>query len=222
MINRHTDVFVYVFDAKDAVSTEDKLKSAVAAYIRANPTAVHDVAEISDGLLQIGRTPQGKPYLPGCPGIHVSVSHSGDYWVCGVSEVNLGIDIQEHTTLRNETTEEAAARLLRIARRHFHSPEQEYLASSAYRRFFRVWTAKESYVKYTGRGIDDHFSEFCVIPPSEGAASLPDLSPNGDPVCWSTAANRFAQMELAPKYTLCVCVDASVRPTIRLVKQDYR
>ena len=50
-------------------------------------------------------------------------------------------------------------RYVNMAKRFFHEKEADYVQEKApYQRFFRVWAAKESYVKYTGKGID----EMCI------------------------------------------------------------
>ena len=39
------------------------------------------------------------------------------------------------------------------------------LEQTGYADFFRIWTAKESYAKFTGRGIDSAFKQFNVCAP---------------------------------------------------------
>lgn len=39
-------------------------------------------------------TPEGKPYFPARPAFHYSISHSGEWVVCAVGAVPLGVDIQ--------------------------------------------------------------------------------------------------------------------------------
>jgi len=93
-----------------------------------------------------------KPYLKALPHIGVSVSRSGERWVCAVSEQPLGIDLQQENFSGTE----------RIARRFFHPAEQAFLAERP-DAFFSVWTAKESYVKFTGEGVTDQFGDFSVV-----------------------------------------------------------
>jgi 1,4-alpha-glucan branching enzyme len=52
----------------------------------------------------------------------------------------------------------------KLASRYFHPLEQAYLEKDPWEGFFRIWTAKESFVKRTGRGIDHHLSELCILP----------------------------------------------------------
>lgn len=147
----------------------------------------------------IARTERGKPYFPSRPDIHFNVSHSGKYFVCAFSGSPVGIDIQEHTLRKGETEKSAAPRLQKIAARFFHPAEKKYIKNDTFLRFYRVWTAKEAFVKYTGKGIDGDFSKFSAI-----TDSIPPLEP-GKPALWHTDNAHFLQMMLDDGYTICIC-----------------
>ena len=117
---------------------------------------------------EILRQQRGKPYFAGSENVHFSVSHSGEYVAVAFAESPVGIDLQQHRSRGYETREEAIARHKKLASRYFHPQEQAYLEKDPWEGFFRIWTAKESFVKRTGRGIDHHLSELCVLP--DGAA----------------------------------------------------
>ena len=86
-----------------------------------------------------------------------------------MAPTEVGLDLQLHTKGRKE----------RISSRFFHPQENEYLRRCAYRDFFDIWAAKESYVKYTGQGIDENFASFTAAAPTAPAAknSYEILSP---------------------------------------------
>lgn len=90
----------------------------------------------------------GKPYFSNYPQFHFSISHSGDYAVCAVSEKEVGVDIQEIRPVKTD-----------IAKRFFTEDEKAWIAQDA-RHFFRIWSAKESYVKLTGRGMAEGLTTF--------------------------------------------------------------
>ena len=98
----------------------------------------------------IGRTDRGKPVFSGETDRFLSLSHSGRFFACAVSDGKVGLDIQEHQPGRYE----------QICRKWFHPFERAYLETWGYEHFFEVWTAKESFVKYTGMGMDEHFGAF--------------------------------------------------------------
>ena len=136
------------------------------------------LAGISDGV--IARTDRGKPYLISHPSVHLSVSHSGDYWVCAIGDKPVGIDLQRHTDVRR----------MALARRFFHPDETTYLQETDCADFFRIWAAKESFVKCTGTGIAGQFAAFSVI--RNGGIAAPD-------------GYTLTEFPFLPGYTLFLC-----------------
>lgn len=97
----------------------------------------------------------GKPYLVNEPGIHFSLSHSGNWAVCAISDHPVGVDIERIESGRHD-----------IASRFFHREEVRYLntllPSARDDAFYKLWTLKESFVKTTGRGLDLPLRSFCI------------------------------------------------------------
>lgn len=101
-----------------------------------------------------------KPRFPAFPDFHYNISHSGGVAVCGLSDHPIGIDLQK--------IPEDPRQILRIAKRFFSSMEQEALQllldrnepEALCRLFCRYWTARESYIKLTGRGLAESFENF--------------------------------------------------------------
>lgn len=89
---------------------------------------------------------------------HVSVSDTKNFWACAFSEKPVGIDVEE---LSRKAAPNAVKRL--------HPAEREYLGvlsegSSEWKEeFLSVWTKKEAYSKYMGKGLGLGFSGFCVL-----------------------------------------------------------
>ena len=87
----------------------------------------------------------GKPFIKGREALFISASHSGEYFVCAISDAPVGIDVQE----------EREGRLSRISKRYFSAEEQAYVKERGEAGFFSLWTRKEAYAKYTGRGLEE-------------------------------------------------------------------
>ena len=114
---------------------------------------------LSDLQKSFALTGSGKPYLdiPGAP--HFSISHSGNYVMCVVSECEVGCD----TEVIPDTCK--IANYDRISDHCFGEREKQQLAAFRDEKeravmFCRLWTLKEAYVKAVGKGLSIPFSSF--------------------------------------------------------------
>jgi phosphopantetheine--protein transferase-like protein len=158
-------------------------------------------ADCGGETLRTAAGPHGKPYFTEAPlsgRVHFSISHSGAYRVVLFHDAEVGLDIED-LGIRAGLTRE---RMERIARRFFAEDELEYLlgkrspedsnfGGAAYadadgtqtrEAFFRVWTAKEAYIKYTGDGMSLGLSSFSVFDPPGGVA-ITTFSPASGLIC---------------------------------------
>lgn len=92
----------------------------------------------------------GKPSLAE-GGICFSLSHSGNYGVCAVYHKEVGIDIEQVREVRPALIANICTEKERRALEGLAPSERE-------KRFYQIWTAKESYLKYLGVGISQPFS----------------------------------------------------------------
>ena len=149
----------------------------------------------SDGrTVTVKRSDRGAPSIAEADMPYVSVSHSGGYTVCAVSDGGVGIDLQKTDSLKRENEEEYTDRLLRLAKRFFHPHDAGWIRVSPKHRFYTVWSAKEAYVKYTGSGIDDDFPHFRVIP---------DEGPSGS--AWECDGMFYEALPFEEGFSLCIC-----------------
>lgn len=93
------------------------------------------------------RTEKGKPYLASeeRDNLYFSVSHSGRYFVCLVDSVPVGVDVQIQRKSGGE----------KISRRYFTPAEKKYVDENGEEGFLIIWTRKEAYSKFTGKGIEE-------------------------------------------------------------------
>ena len=100
----------------------------------------------------------GKGYLEGRSDVFFNISHSKDYCVCAFSDKEIGVDIQEIRKIRFDA-----------AKKFFSAKDNEFIFSGqecdtqdheTLRRINMVWCAKESYVKFTGKGIGGGIKSF--------------------------------------------------------------
>lgn len=136
----------------------------------------------------------GRPFFAAGP--EFSVSHSGEYWACAFADERVGLDIQLR---RMKSSAE------RIARRFFHPLEVKWLEENGLERFFDVWSAKESYVKLTGRGFQGDTAGFSVV--SE-RGEFPYLDGCG-----------FRLRSFMEEYSLCLCARGSAELELREIRE---
>lgn len=97
----------------------------------------------------------GKPSFVNIKDIHFNLSHSGPWVVCAVSLKPVGIDIEQIKPID-----------LKIAKRFFSKKEYEDILNKndeeklAY--FYDLWTLKESYIKYKGKGLSIPLHSFSI------------------------------------------------------------
>ena len=96
----------------------------------------------------------GKPYLVGYPDFHYNISHTKYAIAIGLSETPIGVDIE-----KNKAAD------LQIAERFFSKGEQQYILSDNQKQemlFYEIWTKKEAYIKWLGKGLAIPLNTFDV------------------------------------------------------------
>lgn len=93
--------------------------------------------------LKIFKDDFGKPWFNE-QGIYLSISDTEDYFVFGLSKIPFGIDIERYRDIAYKQFN-----------RLFSYEESAYILKSKDKNkaFFRVWTEKEAYIKFDGRGL---------------------------------------------------------------------
>lgn len=95
----------------------------------------------------------GKPEVEG---IFFNLSHSGRIVICATAEREVGCDVEQIVKAPEG-----------VAERFFHPNESAYVnacvGEERDRRFFRIWTMKESYIKMTGEGMSLDFDRFEML-----------------------------------------------------------
>lgn len=108
--------------------------------------------------LSFSSTSDGKPIL-GCePGIHFSLSHSKDCACCLISDVPVGVDLeQEERVIRIDM------QLENIAQKSLTEEELQLFEAQSEKEkkkyFLECWTKKEAYSKALGKGMQMDFAK---------------------------------------------------------------
>lgn len=121
-----------------------------------------------------------------------SLSHAGNFCVCALDASPVGVDV------------ELPRVSMAVAARCFHPDEVFFLRALPEDRqkdaLLRLWTAKESYLKYLGRGLSIPLDSFCVrldaesaflqAPGASSALRLHEYTHDGCRVCLCTESPR--------------------------------
>jgi 4'-phosphopantetheinyl transferase len=114
------------------------------------------ITGLSNSQLEFSINPYGKPFLVNNSQVHYNISHAGQYVACVIGNVPVGIDIDMVRSID-----------VKIVERFFVSEEKAYVLSAQgdlrNKRFFEVWTKKESRIKCEGRGLFESLSAFSVL-----------------------------------------------------------
>ena len=112
-------------------------------------------ANVAYDRLHIKTGASGKPYFADSH-LYFNISHSQDWVICAISDVEIGCDIEKVQPAN-----------LQIAERFFCPEEYHHIAKqrSTLERnllFYRYWTLKESFLKATGLGLSLPLNAFCM------------------------------------------------------------
>jgi 4'-phosphopantetheinyl transferase len=130
----------------------------------------------------------GKPFLKDYPNVHFNLSHTKGAIVCAVSDKPVGVDIERIGRFNK-----------RIAERFFTKNEQGYIFSyniNQADRFAEIWTMKEAYVKWIGKGMEIPFESFDVLQMTVPILKVIKKQGYAISVCTSCIDNSINQIQI--------------------------
>jgi 4'-phosphopantetheinyl transferase len=97
----------------------------------------------------------GKPYIHNYENFHFNLSHSSKIVLCAISDMEVGTDVEYNDPEID----------LNIAKHYFFNEEYNSIIKSdnPADEFFKYWVLKESYMKYTGLGMNLNLDSFEII-----------------------------------------------------------
>lgn len=115
--------------------------------------------DLSENKMNYSTTPAGKPFFYEYKHIHFNASHSDNVAICTFSDTEIGCDIQHIEKAREN-----------VAKRFFTQQEYNYIFSdtennkiTADKRFARIWSIKEAYLKLLGTGLSGGLASFDIL-----------------------------------------------------------
>ncbi|MFM1602653.1 4'-phosphopantetheinyl transferase superfamily protein [Helcococcus ovis] len=99
------------------------------------------------------KSEKGKPFIKD-KNIHFNVSHSGDYVVLVKNDEEVGVDLEKAVSFNHS----------KLVYEVFHKDEinifNKYKNNSC---FYKIWTRKESFLKWSGIGIEANLKGFSTV-----------------------------------------------------------
>lgn len=133
---------------------EDKLRSLFGEAVAKNELSKKLKCDIKD--IEFEKNKYGKLKVKGNNDIYFNISHSGDYAIVGISDSEIGIDIEIYKGAKHEVVD--------LAKRYYTEDEYNWILSfdeaERIKAFYKIWTLKESYVKFVGKGLSISLSSF--------------------------------------------------------------
>lgn len=134
----------------------DKCRSLLAGYLLR--MALEKEGYAYDDL-SFSKSENGKPLLESQPAVFFSLSHSGEYAVCAISDREIGVDIESR---QKRLFEEDKENMLQAVVEKSLSKKEKSIyfqcePSEQPALFLQYWTRKESYSKALGKGLGFDF-----------------------------------------------------------------
>jgi 4'-phosphopantetheinyl transferase len=144
------------FEKQQAISSfrfdaDKKLKICSEILIRC---LICQTLHIKNKEIQFLLNDYGKPYLAYFPSFEYNISHTKNAIAIGISDNPVGVDIEKIKRFD-----------FRMPKYSFTDNENSFLTSEQAnqdRRFFEIWTKKEAYIKYSGKGLSIPLKSFDV------------------------------------------------------------
>lgn len=133
----------------------------------------------------------GKPELMDVNNLHFNLAHSGNWIVAAIDKNPIGIDIEEMKSIDIDVMKEVLTTQEIKTLQALPANEQPYF-------FYNLWTIKESYVKYKGKGFSIPPASISVAVSAENFIKLLDINSNQLP-CF------FHQLTIDAAYKMALC-----------------
>ena len=135
----------------------------------------------------------GKPFLVGMPDFHFNISHAGEWIVCAIDCMPVGVDVEQIQEIDMDIEE--------IAQKTFSEMEYQALLDIPIPKrkasFFELWTLKESYIKAVGKGLSIDLDPFSLQIQQDGRIIFRTKD--------RAAKWCFKQYEIDKGYKLALC-----------------
>ncbi|OOM73640.1 4'-phosphopantetheinyl transferase sfp [Clostridium puniceum] len=136
------------------INRKDKIRALIGEILIR--TIIIETFGIRNEKIMFNKNEFGKPYLKDYENFNFNISHSGEFVVCAIDDKPVGIDVEQIKPIEYKE----------IAEGFFLNNEIEYIMKadldSQLKKFYEIWTLKESYIKCCGTGLSMPLKEFLI------------------------------------------------------------
>lgn len=154
---------------------------------------IHQYTGLQEEEIILRRNQYGKPFLVDMPAFHFNVSHAGEWVLCAIDCLPVGIDVEKIQFLDMDFEE--------IAQKTFSEVEYQAVLKAPLgerdKVFFELWTLKESYSKAVGKGLSLDLDSFSFQIKEDGQIVFKSKDQAGK---W-----YFKQYEIDKGYKVALC-----------------
>ena len=130
-----------------------------------------------------------KPFVMNGGGVHYNLSHSGRYVVIASGGSSLGIDVEKVGRVKKNIAKRLFSPRENVEYRRYRETDGDF--------FCRMWTLKECYIKYDGRGLTLPLNSFSILPKGEG-------------YYMEDSRLKFRQFDMPDGYIMSVCSEEEI------------
>lgn len=98
----------------------------------------------------------GKPYFEQFPSVHFNLSHTKNMVICGISDMEIGVDIEHIRDIKENTINKV------------FTDKEKKMAKGEREGYIRLWTMKEACAKLSGRGLADILDGMEIVEANSG------------------------------------------------------
>lgn len=184
------------------INKKDKIRTLIGEILIR--TIILKELKIKHDNIQFDKNKYGKPYLSGYKDFNFNISHSGDFVVCVIDEKPIGVDIEQEKLIEHKE----------IAGNFFTEGEYKYISKgdldTQIRKFYDIWTLKESYIKCCGTGLSMKLNSFSISIDTDKNISVD-----------SSDEYAFKIFNQLSGYKMSVCsLNKEISQNIKIINQD--
>lgn len=136
-------------------SINEKIRSVLAERLIRFAVSKYTNSQLEN--FEITFNPFGKPLIKNVNNVHFNISHAGNWIVCAVNHIPVGIDVEKNQLINFEMAQQFCTEEELQTITGLSSKKKQQLL------MLQIWSLKESIVKTTGKGLSMDLKKLSVV-----------------------------------------------------------